>query len=83
MSSTFTPTVASLTSSGHEVLENLKSPMAQCHMYALALSEVRLPGSGPADVGGGYTLIFAGGPNNCAAGGVGLPLSPTLAAPGG
>ena len=44
-------------------------------LYALALSEIRLPGTGVTDVGGGFWLLFSGGPTDFL-GGVGDPMSP-------
>ena len=44
-------------------------------LYALALSEIRLPGTGVTDVGRGVWLLFSGGPTDFL-GGVGFLLSP-------
>ena len=68
-----------VTSSGHETVVNMKQRMIQFHMYVLALSEVRLPGSGSVDVGDGFLLIYAGSPGDGSLGGVALLLSPSAA----
>ena len=56
-------------------LEVLKHRMLDHHLYILAPSEVRLPGSGQVDVADGFVLRFAGSPGDGWKGGVGF-LSP-------
>lgn len=69
-----------LVSEGDEALEMLKLHMRTHHLYALALSEVRLPHSGSIDIGSGFLLIYSGSPGDGALGGVAFVLSPAAAA---
>ncbi|CAE7277369.1 RTase [Symbiodinium sp. CCMP2456] len=66
----------SVSSVGDTELEVLKHRMRDHHLYALALSEVRLPGSGQVAVGDGFVVLFAGSQGDGSQGGVGLLLSP-------
>ena len=60
---------------GDAEVETLKQRMRDHKLYALALSEVRLPGTGVADVGNDFKLLYAGGSVDFL-GGVGILLSP-------
>eukprot|EP00435_Cladocopium_sp_Y103_P063737 s465_g25.t1 len=66
----------SLFVTGLAELENLKSRMRELSLYVLAVSELRLQGSGSVDVGDGFTLIFQGSPGDGCWGGCGFILSP-------
>lgn len=69
-----------LVAEGDENIEVLKHHMLTHQLYALALSEVRLPHSGSMDVGDSHTLIWAGSPGDGSAGGVAWLLSPGASA---
>lgn len=73
--SSFDVSAAGLLASGGEYLEALKGHMIRYKMYSLALSKVQLFGSGSMEVGGSFTLIYAGGPGDGSMGGVGWLLS--------
>ena len=45
---------------GFAEIEVLKSRMVDASLYALAVSELRLPGSGAVDLGGGFLLVYQG-----------------------
>ena len=66
----------SLETAGDEAYEVLKQRMLDHRLYALALSETRIAGSGSASLGGGFTLIWSGSDDNDALGGVAFLLSP-------
>ena len=69
-----------LFSSGDSEIDTLKRHMERHGLYALALSEVRLRGSGSLDVGDGFVLIFSGNVGDGSSGGVGWLLTPGAAA---
>ena len=64
---------------GFAELEVLKSRMVDSSLYALAVSELRLPGSGTVDLGGGFLLVYQGSPGEGLWGGCGFILSPGAA----
>ena len=69
-----------MVSEGDENIEVLKRHMLKHQLYALALTEVRLPHSGSMEVGDSHTLIWAGSPGDGSAGGVAWLLSPGASA---
>ncbi|CAE7298500.1 CFDP2, partial [Symbiodinium microadriaticum] len=64
---------------GFAELEVLISRMVDSSLYALAVSELRSPGSGTVDLGGGFLLVYQGSPGEGLWGGCGFILSPGAA----